>query len=123
MRSAFAKLSFTPAWFLKDCDGSGLVLEGVYRGDAGTCALSRDAVARKGLKYAELFRAGGSSPPGVPGANPAFFGVRVVCDLDTPGTCENGTSVWSRLDRVGIESVYMLSALSRPGENAADLAE
>ena len=37
------------------------------------------------LKYAEVLRAGGSSPPGVAGANPVFFGVRVVFDLDMFG--------------------------------------
>lgn len=76
------------------------------------------------MKYAELFRAGGSSPPGVAGANPDFLGVLAVYDLGMLGTWEYASSKWSRLGRcLGMESVCIPPPLSRPGENAADLAE
>ena len=67
-------------------------------GGGGYCVSALGACGLPPLetKYADVFRAGGSSLPDVAGANPFFFGTRVVLDLDIPargalgGTCVSG---------------------------------
>ena len=78
-----------PAVLLNALNGSGfLAVAPDLEGGGGKCTLALGAGGRSPLdtlKYAELRCAWGSSPPGVAGAKPGFFGTRVVLDLGIPG--------------------------------------
>ena len=68
--------------------GSGLLeLGGGPGGGGGYCVwfLEPGPSPLPAVKYDEFVLAGGSSPPGVPGANPAFLGTRIVLALAIPG--------------------------------------